>query len=718
MNRILPEFLADQFRWPCRVKTTADVADLAAGAPDPVDGVSLNAGDRVLVGSQSTGSENGIYQVTTVGTGANGVWTRAADLDKNAQLRSGLTVFVEEGTANGGKTCQVTTANTTGTAPSRYLDLDTDAVTIAELSAAAAAHAADHITSGSDEIDGDKLDIDWSPTNYTPSTSPAEADSLDNLTAHLYGIDQALQAGGHNHSATDINAGTLTHERGGLEADVNAFDGLIRISGGATTEIKSVFAGAAAPTVTDDSAAGYTPGSRWVDTTNDKEYVCLDATPSAAVWTETTGAGGGGGMNDLIDDTTPQLGGMLDVNAFAIGDGTRELIKFTEDGTAVNETTIANAATGFDPQISASGDDADVSLALSGQAGGVVRTLSDFQVGSATGPLLQDNSGDLMLRDDTDTADANVSAGNLDLSGYIDINTLRLKDSTGELHVRDDSDTMFMPLVASNLNIGGATTLKQIHLEQGGAVEDGTDGILMGMARSGHSSSNSQILFFQHGWSAGGTTINTYDTWGIRAEGSDNSGADLCIGYMASSTQDADYDNFTEYLRLHRDGNLMLGTTAAPSSSAGRVFVMGDEVATPTLTGSTAALYAYTATDVEVFTQDSAANETQISPHSKELADMHRRNMRLLDLAPVAIPWGYNSSNSIAGIRHQADIAGALRIVEELARKTLGKEIALITTERIPEEDRQSWDIRNLLGILAGQIDQPQEMPHYLAKVA
>jgi hypothetical protein len=53
-------------------------------------------------------------------------------------------------------------------------------------------HAAGHLTGGSDEIDGDKLDIDWSPSTYTPGTTPAEADNADNLTAHLYGIDQYL----------------------------------------------------------------------------------------------------------------------------------------------------------------------------------------------------------------------------------------------------------------------------------------------------------------------------------------------------------------------------------------------------------------------------------------------------------------------------------------------------------------------------------------------
>ena len=46
-----------------------------------------------------------------------------------------------------------------------------------------------------------------------------------------------------------------------------------------------------APGVGDDANDGYSVGSRWLDTTGDKEYVCLDATVGAAVWLETTGLG-------------------------------------------------------------------------------------------------------------------------------------------------------------------------------------------------------------------------------------------------------------------------------------------------------------------------------------------------------------------------------------------------------------------------------------------
>lgn len=58
-----------------------------------------------------------------------------------------------------------------------------------------------------------------------------------------------------------------------------------------------------APTVNADSGAGYSIGSRWVDTVADKEYVCLDVTVGAAVWKETT-VPAPGNFNSLAPTTT------------------------------------------------------------------------------------------------------------------------------------------------------------------------------------------------------------------------------------------------------------------------------------------------------------------------------------------------------------------------------------------------------------------------------
>jgi hypothetical protein len=49
-----------------------------------------------------------------------------------------------------------------------------------------------HILAGADEIDGDKVGIDFTPTNYTPDTSPPEATDVDHLAAHLAGLDNGL----------------------------------------------------------------------------------------------------------------------------------------------------------------------------------------------------------------------------------------------------------------------------------------------------------------------------------------------------------------------------------------------------------------------------------------------------------------------------------------------------------------------------------------------
>lgn len=64
------------------------------------------------------------------------------------------------------------------------------------------AHASRHVSGGADQIDGDILDITYTPTNYTRSTAPPEVTSVVELTAHLAGIDDALAA-----VATNTKAG-------------------------------------------------------------------------------------------------------------------------------------------------------------------------------------------------------------------------------------------------------------------------------------------------------------------------------------------------------------------------------------------------------------------------------------------------------------------------------------------------------------------------------
>lgn len=74
-----------------RAATTTNVTLSGTTA---MDGVSIVAGDRVLVKDQTTGSENGIYVV------AAGSWSRASDSDTSVEVTAGMFTFVSEGTLN------------------------------------------------------------------------------------------------------------------------------------------------------------------------------------------------------------------------------------------------------------------------------------------------------------------------------------------------------------------------------------------------------------------------------------------------------------------------------------------------------------------------------------------------------------------------------------------------------------------------------------------
>jgi phage-related tail fiber protein len=74
---------------PARAASTANIAALTGTMT--LDGVALNAGDRVLVKNQTTQTQNGIYVV------AAGAWARSADAATSAQLVQ-ASIYIEDGT--------------------------------------------------------------------------------------------------------------------------------------------------------------------------------------------------------------------------------------------------------------------------------------------------------------------------------------------------------------------------------------------------------------------------------------------------------------------------------------------------------------------------------------------------------------------------------------------------------------------------------------------
>lgn len=93
-----------------RVVTVTNIT-LSGGAPNAVDGVNLSANDRVLVTGQSTASQNGIYFVSTLGSGSNGTWARSTDTNATGELLSGTIVMVTEGLIYADTQWKLTTDN-------------------------------------------------------------------------------------------------------------------------------------------------------------------------------------------------------------------------------------------------------------------------------------------------------------------------------------------------------------------------------------------------------------------------------------------------------------------------------------------------------------------------------------------------------------------------------------------------------------------------------
>ena len=95
--------------------------------------------------------------------------------------------------------------------------------------------------------------------------------------------------------------------------------------------------------------------------------------------------------SDLVDDTTPQLGGNLDTNSFMIDfddahgirdeNGNEQLI-FETTSSAVNHIDITNAATGSGAQIGAVGDDSNINLKVRPKGTGLIEVMGATNPGS------------------------------------------------------------------------------------------------------------------------------------------------------------------------------------------------------------------------------------------------------------------------------------------------------------------------------------------------
>lgn len=130
----------------CRVATQSNLNLAAPGAT--VDGVTLVAGDRVLVRSQTTAFENGVY----VWNGAAVAMTRSADANAADELEQAV-VTVEEGTSAGATFRQTAVNFTLGSGSVAWTSFGTSAPAASETTAGIAELATQGETdAGTDDL--------------------------------------------------------------------------------------------------------------------------------------------------------------------------------------------------------------------------------------------------------------------------------------------------------------------------------------------------------------------------------------------------------------------------------------------------------------------------------------------------------------------------------------------------------------------------------------
>ena len=146
------------------------------------------------------------------------------------------------------------------------------------------------------------------------------------------------------------------------------------------------------------------------------------------------------GIASVSADTSPQLGGMLDTNGSAIGDGTREQIVFVEDASAVNHLEVEHEATGSGPTIRSAGDDTNVDLVIEAKGTGSITSTSDVvttgsiaiaQIGTNTityGATITPSAADGLIQEVTLTGNVTIDFQNVTANKPL---LLRVIDTTG-----------------------------------------------------------------------------------------------------------------------------------------------------------------------------------------------------------------------------------------------------------------------------------------------
>lgn len=385
-----------------------------------VDSRTLFDGDRVLVKDRSPATQNGIYVASDTGSGGTTVLTRALDQDGSPtnELSAGNFTFVEEGTVNattgwvviGSGLLAVNVDNINWVLFTRVNGALTNIVQdiTPQLGGNLDNNGFSIISSGSTVLgfssDGEgainSINISAALTSTGPTISAVGSDinidlvldtkgtgDIDASTNKIVNVvdptinqdaatkkyvdDSIVAASGLSNIVED----TTPQLGGGL--DVNGFN--ITMPGSETVDGRDLSVDGTKLDGIESGATGNQTASeilvaiKTVDGTGSGlDADLLDGNDSTAFATSAQGTLADNALQNIVEDTTPQLGGQLDINGNGFGDGTNLLLSFIETVSAVNHIQITNNSIGEAPIIRAAGSDTNIDLRIETKGSGDV----------------------------------------------------------------------------------------------------------------------------------------------------------------------------------------------------------------------------------------------------------------------------------------------------------------------------------------------------------
>ena len=238
--------------------------------------------------------------------------------------------------------------------------------------------------------------------------------------------------------------------------------------------------------------------------------------------------------------TSPKIGtSILDTNG-------NQLALLTATGSAVNEFTIANAATGGDPTLSATGDDSNIDIAIKPKGTGetVVGT------GGATATITSSGAYDLVLDTNSGTNSGTITitdAANGDITiapnGTGVAKAVDAGDNTGAIKIAG-KETIWVPAVAMYPNTtSGCADLAQVELSNGPEIKtldfDKDSDEFAQFAVAFPKSWNESTITFQAFFTADSTNTGTV-SWGLSGVAiADNDSVNTAFGTQVAPTAKA-----------------------------------------------------------------------------------------------------------------------------------------------------------------------------------